>query len=669
MKELSLSQFKDVQSKFFQAYLDFTDKKIVIEEIASNPTHPVILGILSSMADALKDADDFDPERDLNKNSEALSFGTLKNLLFTRDDFFINGRTLNFQPTVYARIEKYIYLSTLTEDKNLFTGKFKGAYSIDGDFKKRLLENNRPFEKTDFYTSNLNKNIQWRGIAKGLNVERSVLYDLRKAVGSAFKQKNCKICAVVLGRIGSGKTTMLRVLAWELISKGDFEILWINDLSGFVAELSQIKDIKKNYLLIIDNWPSIENNPGAKSKFLMQITDIDNIRVVIGDTSAKKRDYAHHVYGGNYFHLNNAENVGIIKEIQENVEEWRSLDSRIEYFNPEFFKAPLQLILCVLATFDQSDNKNPKIDKKDFFAQIVKIVEDILNDIYQRFHGLAMAISQWAHISYKYNLYLSMNTLIALGALFSGDSLNLQYNEAEEAVELMLYLTTGKRLIVPKRQDFIWVAFGAHAILEAITQIDDKRFNCNEATIFQFFQGLIKVGDLAVATDLYLHIYEHNRYITDDIKIGFSRNTGPLNQSFLILVGLHAYMMNTYAYFDIMPEEKLEEQLLFIIKAFYMSGLGSEEINVFFSKLIDCNCQSPAVLELFSGTGEYAYRMIELQRKKGRKYITKSEFYKELGKYSGELPDPENPSWFELLSAEESDRIRKLTKEMNYAIK
>lgn len=168
-------KYEDLISRLFKAYRDFTNKELSLEGIKKNPQHPSILSVLQSMQTELKEANDFDPKKDLNKDGEALSFGTLKKLLFTPKAFFDKNRTLNLQPTIHARIEKYIQLASFVQQKLYYKIEFKGSYLIDEEFKRRILEDRRPFNDIHFYTAVRNEGIQWKGIAKSLDIERRAL--------------------------------------------------------------------------------------------------------------------------------------------------------------------------------------------------------------------------------------------------------------------------------------------------------------------------------------------------------------------------------------------------------------------------------------------------------------------------------------------------------------
>jgi hypothetical protein len=588
------------------------------------------------------------------------------------DDVIYDDQTIN-DLLRYSTKNLKTNESTVTKESLIIPAdikRFHGCDLIDSAFKTRAQEIGMPFEFIHFYTYKDNNDLQWKGIAEELDIERNALVGLKSAAYQGFENINCKVIAVLQGNVGTGKTTVLRRLAWDLEENGNFEILWIYSLVLFVPELGEIRNNGKRYLLIIDNWPDVEKDRTSKQAFISQINNANNVRVIIGDTFSKKRVYKKYVYGHNYLKVTNEENIKVIEGISEKVKEWRFLKENLYFFfNKEFYKAPLALLLLVLESFSTIDDS---ANKKDFYAQLINIIHHVLNEIYNHYPGLAQTLYYWAHLQKKYNLQISHLSFFALAEHINGGKKPiLRIGEQETLVEMYLYLITIKEIYVPGKRDVYYMAFYDECIKDALTKIEDDIFRFNEKVVFELLEGMVEIGDKAIATDLFVQIYNKNQFINNDYLISFAEeNLGIVTTaSFIRLITANTILTDLFTKLDVYSEEIIENRLFIIINDFHELDLGTAEIDEVFLMLLKCECKASIVAELYNMTGDYASRMIAYKSMQGAGFLTKLNFYRELGYYIDDTPNPENSRWLKLYSLETLNNCRNLTNKPIYSIK
>jgi hypothetical protein len=105
-----------------------------------------------------------------------------------------------------------------------------GATIIDEAFIEETKK--QEFSMIEFYTAI--KDSQWLGIVNNCYVERRGYEQLKNAVLESLNQKReYKVCGIVHGTGGSGKSTVLRRLCIDIQHVANHIVIWINDVIEF----------------------------------------------------------------------------------------------------------------------------------------------------------------------------------------------------------------------------------------------------------------------------------------------------------------------------------------------------------------------------------------------------------------------------------------------------
>lgn len=230
-----------------------------------------------------------------------------------------------------------------------------GATIIDEAF----IENVRKvkFSIVDFYTAKQYKDCQFWGILNNLDVERENYSEIKSKVLDNFNGgKNHKICGVLYGDAGTGKSIILRRLAFDLHKTDTMKIVWLNvgyveDFieEGFKIIENEIEKSDKTFLIIIEDWNTVfYGDRILEKRFLEKADKIDNIRVIIGDRYRTGKIYLEYLnIQSNTFELKTSENKKIISKIVERIPLWKNNFNHL--FENNNADTSLFLLLFVLA--------------------------------------------------------------------------------------------------------------------------------------------------------------------------------------------------------------------------------------------------------------------------------------------------------------------------------
>ena len=271
-----------------------------------------------------------------------------------------------------------------------------GTITIDENFRESILKGPN-FTPEEFYTAKYDSDCQWYGVLNGYAIERKEFDQIKKTISSSFlSPRNDKVCALIHGSGGSGKSTILRAISLDLL-KTDLTILWLKepDSDEFLKTgLSKIQGRpNENFLLVIEDWPKIE----AASKFteianfFRQISLTPNIQIVIGDRDITGQPYLEHLFSQNHiFKLKSSENQAIISEILKKQPEWKTAASNI-FNHPGNYSSSLFLLLFVTSkvSLENDSTKRDKISPENEFRRIITTDLKFIN---HSFPGLAGAI-------------------------------------------------------------------------------------------------------------------------------------------------------------------------------------------------------------------------------------------------------------------------------------
>lgn len=283
----------------------------------------------------------------------------------------------------------------------------KGAQIIDARYRKHILTQTKEFSAFDFYTSKDENHSQWYGIfyKKGWDVRREDYPKIKNIIKHCFDiETRNKVALVVSGNGGSGKSTLLRRIAADIID-GDYVVIWVKNIEGFLLNIETIEeDNKRKYLVIIEDWERLKGTTSIGWEFLNHVSNTNNVRIVIGDRENTDKEYLDYFDEDNIVRLHPNQNSEIIKQVIKNCREWVDIANEVLQYL-DINQSRLFLILFVIAKTHKHHLSGNSIMKFDSIDTAFKsIVRDDLRRVNKNYPGVALTIYYWANI-YKENKY------------------------------------------------------------------------------------------------------------------------------------------------------------------------------------------------------------------------------------------------------------------------
>lgn len=303
-----------------------------------------------------------------------------------------------------------------------------GATIIDKAFINEVRREN--FSMVEFYTAIQSENslCQWYGVANDWDIERKDYGKLKKAVSDSLNQKReYKVCGIVHGTGGSGKSTVLRRLCVNFQDIENCMVIWVNEVMQFCQNgISVIKqDIEANsnkkYLIVIEDWyRMLDKQPDTASELLEQIHKYNNIRIVIGDRTIDGKPYEN--YGSDYnLLLSSNENKEIIEQIIKKYPDWQEASERL-FESLKSDEPTLFLLLFILARIIQDKLDANSMNLADPAIVFRNIVKSDLKFIEDKYAGLAKALYYWGCIYAKHKITISYDTFLAIADNYNGNN-------------------------------------------------------------------------------------------------------------------------------------------------------------------------------------------------------------------------------------------------------
>ncbi|MFA5987734.1 MAG: hypothetical protein WC797_03750 [Candidatus Paceibacterota bacterium] len=420
------------------------------------------------------------PKKDPSDEKKLLESKIGKNKVSIIYKYFDKKNPLHGKPNGKIWINRFeelnselVVVSENAEESQKAFLKVLGTIHIDLSFAKKVSVKN--FTWCDFYLSKQADNCQWYGIIKGWDYERNKYADLKEEIRHSYSYES-KVTAVIHGRGGSGKSTVLRRLAYDCIDL-PLIVLWIENIDAFHQELHGLVRTPHTYLLFFDNWESIANTDIEKS-ILAEIADSQNIRMVIGDRFISQRAYRKFVLDNNYFHLVPDENEAILGKVLKTNLFWENV--AIESLPPNIYSAPLFTILFVIA-------RQKNVKKSEAMRDVVSRFEDIITkdmlDICDKLPGLAKAFYYLANIYQQYNIHFSWAAFLALADQYSDEKISDKlyiFNTQNYFCRILSNYIWVEKIIIPFSKDYI-IRFHHNLLLENLARpiFEDWSFDIN----------------------------------------------------------------------------------------------------------------------------------------------------------------------------------------------
>ncbi|RYZ88313.1 MAG: hypothetical protein EOP04_09670, partial [Proteobacteria bacterium] len=306
--------------------------------------------------------------------------------------------------------------------------RVNGAELIDRKFIENVTEEgrHRGVIPSDFYLAKQRDDCQWYGVISGWNVNRSSFQYLKGEVLASFADSNrvSRIAALVCGKGGSGKSTMLRSLAVEL-SNEEFSVLWIKDkeiVRFHETGLAQIRELYQHrcFLVIIEDLYRVQQQDINLQEIIDEICLNPNVRMVVGDRIDGQQSYSEQIYNPdkNIIELAVDDNRSILTEILKIIPQWSTAASRL-LTGDDDYKSTLYYLLWTIgrtAKMDGNENISKFHDRSSHFR---RLIESDLKHLAKYYPGVAKMLHYWASLYSRTKIYIDYKLFFKLADLFN----------------------------------------------------------------------------------------------------------------------------------------------------------------------------------------------------------------------------------------------------------
>ena len=340
-----------------------------------------------------------------------------------------------------------------------------GAMVITRDFFDTIRQNGkeRNFKPSDFYLAKHNHDdLQWYGIEENWDIRRKDFERVKDEVILSFNDKfrEEKITAVIYGRGGSGKSTMLRRLAANL-SNRNFAVLWVSNISISMFYQSGLKKLVTDYshkmfLILVDDWYQVKKSSKEAKTFIDGICSHKNVRVVVGDRTIDNQ-IREHIYDvdRNIFKLTSEENKATIEQIVEINKEWKETAKLLLRLDPGY-KSSLYYILWVIGrTFERlkKGGTNSIIQSDNLKGHFQSLIISDLNAIEKLHPGVAKMLYYWANVYTEEHIFISFDLFFMLTEIFCDNNNNASKypqvsDELRSILDIYIYRGEGNYKII-----------------------------------------------------------------------------------------------------------------------------------------------------------------------------------------------------------------------------
>ena len=333
-----------------------------------------------------------------------------------------------FIETVTRRGYKFVAEFDTAEQKTsepLPRKHFGAASVIDRAFIDSSLSG-PAFPREQFYAAEQGDPCQWYGILNNYDVLRNDYGSIKKAAITSFdRPTTSKVCCIVYGPGGSGKSTVLRRLAVGLADETTFRTIWVDaKLEHFVAQdlLTIEREPSTNYLVILEDWYRLACEAEIGRELLRRCEKLNNVRLVIGDRDVQGKEYRDHAKDRNIFPLTTEENAQILNEVVETTA-WGDAAKTV-LSSTGVYSSPLFLILFAIAAVSAKRIEMAEVDIDDFANLVRRIARYDLRRINERSPGIAKALRNWGCICAKRPIPITWSSFLRLADAYDNSDSN-----------------------------------------------------------------------------------------------------------------------------------------------------------------------------------------------------------------------------------------------------
>jgi hypothetical protein len=300
---------------------------------------------------------------------------------------------------------------------------------------------------------------------------------------------------------GVGKSTILRGLALSLI-KSNWVILWLTDpIHFFEYDLGIISRTDREFILFIDDWSLVGDEKFGKD-FLNRVDNSGKLRLIIGDTSVKRKIYRRYTSLNNYFEVSPAENHNIIKLsiiFNKANNTWINAAEGL-LLSSINSNTPIFLIFYVLGRL--TDKSQLAIDE-DINSKFYEIIKDDLSRIESTFLGINKAIFCWLNIYRKHRLEIRWDILLKLTEYFSGESgisnQYLKYNDEVYLFNVLSHYISFERFTEPNLENTYRLNFHHEIFADTLLDILSQDLYFDSDTLVDIIEVLLKNEEFLTA--------------------------------------------------------------------------------------------------------------------------------------------------------------------------
>lgn len=404
-------------------------------------------------------------------------------------------------------------LSTGYKQRTLQHLQFKGAELIDKAFTQKWLNLKQKCSRIEFHLSSFDDDWQWWGISQKWDIERSEYKHIKSEALKSFERKS-KVSLVLNGGSGTGKTTLLRRLSFDL-DEQKFKLLWIYDLRDFCnLDYDLIVNNESNYLIIVHDWGMVVNDPALEISFLSKLERATNIRIIIGDKNIGDQVYSKYIYSDNNIEIQSNDTQEIIRKIGSRIPGWRDFIDSID--NTNFYHAPLYITIFVIERSIENPNFRSSNDVVSIFRDAIN---SALKEISQKNKGLCVALYYSANIYIRYKASLTWDAFLEIAHHYNGDnSANIfAFFESNPTIKTLKHFFNLKKALHPIYGHFYGIVFHHDLIVDGLTRVSLDTGHSFDTSV------KIEIARLLMEKEKYLSLHSYYQLLNKELKnLGFS---------------------------------------------------------------------------------------------------------------------------------------------------